>query len=358
MMLLTSKWHFWCQRYIRCMQLAYEITNGGNALKYANIVMTKAVVCSASIMDDLAKRIAGIVDIGTAMPTWSCATHNKTPNRWTGVCLPTYTLYILLEANLKSKSESLRAIRSSVDFSGHVLSRCADSLSVDPRKTAAEAAWPKPRDVHHVRSFLGLANYFCKFIYLITLDRLICHAMCALAYRCVPIGSSAHRARPHFPLAWPVSREKFYEEGLPYSLAHNPHDGRPLVDKGGPLCYLLLCHSDGATDLTRQIWRANLLALKTKCGIGTSITNQHLMPWRLHSPSPLSWPHLTPMLLLRWSLMRLVLVLALYSYIFCSRMVAQLRMRAGRGFLLNANTPLLSKNFWQWFIPWTNKRLR
>ena len=45
---------------------------------------------------------------------------------------------------------------SSVDFLGHVLS--VDGLIADPRKTAAVAAWPEPRDVRHVRSFLGLAN--------------------------------------------------------------------------------------------------------------------------------------------------------------------------------------------------------
>jgi hypothetical protein len=34
----------------------------------------------------------------------------------------------------------------------------------DPKKVKAVQTWPVPKNVHDVRSFLGLVNYFRKFI--------------------------------------------------------------------------------------------------------------------------------------------------------------------------------------------------
>jgi hypothetical protein len=49
-----------------------------------------------------------------------------------------------------------------VTYLGHVVS--ADGIKVDPRKTAAVAAFPTPKNLGQLRSFLGLATYFRKFI--------------------------------------------------------------------------------------------------------------------------------------------------------------------------------------------------
>lgn len=38
-------------------------------------------------------------------------------------------------------------------------------LSVDPAKIAAIQQWPEPKSVKEVRSFLGLAGYYRKFIH-------------------------------------------------------------------------------------------------------------------------------------------------------------------------------------------------
>jgi hypothetical protein len=34
----------------------------------------------------------------------------------------------------------------------------------DPKKVEAVQTWPIPKNVHDVRSFLGLVNYFRKFV--------------------------------------------------------------------------------------------------------------------------------------------------------------------------------------------------
>ena len=49
-----------------------------------------------------------------------------------------------------------------LDFLGHVIG--ADGIRVDPKKVYAVQDWPKPKDVSHLRSFLGLANYFRRFM--------------------------------------------------------------------------------------------------------------------------------------------------------------------------------------------------
>ena len=52
--------------------------------------------------------------------------------------------------------------KSSVTFLGHIVS--ADGVRPDPRKTAAVQGWSVPSGVPELRAFLGLANYFRKFI--------------------------------------------------------------------------------------------------------------------------------------------------------------------------------------------------
>ncbi|XP_066383559.1 uncharacterized mitochondrial protein AtMg00860-like [Miscanthus floridulus] len=58
------------------------------------------------------------------------------------------------------ESNTLRALE--VAFLGHVLS--AEGVAVDPAKIEVVKEWEQPRNVTEVRSFLGLAGYYHRFI--------------------------------------------------------------------------------------------------------------------------------------------------------------------------------------------------
>ena len=49
-----------------------------------------------------------------------------------------------------------------VRFFGHVVS--ASGMSVDQEKVEAVMSWERPKSVFKIRSFLGLAGYYKRFI--------------------------------------------------------------------------------------------------------------------------------------------------------------------------------------------------
>ena len=47
-------------------------------------------------------------------------------------------------------------------FLGHVISK--DGITVDPNKIEDVVNWERPTNVSEVRSFLGLASYYRRFV--------------------------------------------------------------------------------------------------------------------------------------------------------------------------------------------------
>jgi hypothetical protein len=68
----------------------------------------------------------------------------------------------LCDHQLYSKFSKCEFWLSEVQFLGHMIS--SEGISVDQGKVWEVLDWKPPRTVHHVRSFLGLADYYHRFI--------------------------------------------------------------------------------------------------------------------------------------------------------------------------------------------------
>ena len=68
----------------------------------------------------------------------------------------------LQRANLRLRPDKCRLFQRSVKYLGHVVS--GDGVRCDPDKVSAVRDWPTPHCVSDVRSFLGLASYYRRFI--------------------------------------------------------------------------------------------------------------------------------------------------------------------------------------------------
>ena len=72
------------------------------------------------------------------------------------------TLAILRKHQLYAKVSKCTFFQHRVEYLGHVVS--AEGLSPDPAKVQAVRDWKVPEFVTDIRSFLGLAGYYRRFI--------------------------------------------------------------------------------------------------------------------------------------------------------------------------------------------------
>lgn len=68
----------------------------------------------------------------------------------------------LMTAGLKCKPTKCEFFKDKLEFMGHTIS--GDGIAVDPHKVEAIARWKQPTNKSEMRSFLGLAGYYRRFI--------------------------------------------------------------------------------------------------------------------------------------------------------------------------------------------------
>ena len=66
-------------------------------------------------------------------------------------------------AGLRLKPSKCEFFKTKISYLGHIVSKAG--IETDPKKIADILAWPEPKTVTDVRSFLGFTNYYRKFIH-------------------------------------------------------------------------------------------------------------------------------------------------------------------------------------------------
>ena len=73
------------------------------------------------------------------------------------------TVFELLEkAGLKLKGKKCHFVQSKIRYLGHIVSK--EGIQADPEKLCAMREYPIPYDIKELRQFLGLTNYYRRFI--------------------------------------------------------------------------------------------------------------------------------------------------------------------------------------------------
>lgn len=110
---------------------------------------------------------------------------------------------ILRKNKLYAKLTKCHFAKEELEYLGHVVGK--DGIKVDPRKIETVAKWARPKDVSQLRSFLGLCNYFRRFIQ---------------GYSTL-VAPLTHLTRKDVKFTWTDQCEESFE-GVKYALTHAP----------------------------------------------------------------------------------------------------------------------------------------
>ena len=73
-----------------------------------------------------------------------------------------WVLAKLREHHLKAKRKKSAFGLSELQYLGHVIQY--NTISMDPQKVDAITKWPEPKNVKELQTFLGLCNFYAKFV--------------------------------------------------------------------------------------------------------------------------------------------------------------------------------------------------
>ena len=103
-------------------------------------------------------------------------------------------------------------MKQEVEFCGHVVGNGVIKVMKDKIRSIVE--WPQPKNVHEVRQFLGLANYYRRFIKNFSL---IAHPLSEL----LKVGEADKRKNKYRSIAWNTAHQLAFER-LKQRLTHAP----------------------------------------------------------------------------------------------------------------------------------------
>jgi hypothetical protein len=126
--------------------------------------------------------------------------------------------------------------KSQVKYLGHIVG--AAGVMVDPAKTAVVAAWPTPTCAQDIRQFLGMANYFRRFVQ--GFASLAAPLTALLKGHCSPkrkpsskVGKRVAPSKPVLlpvPFIWSEACQQGFD-GLKHALTHAPVLAAPVLGK-------------------------------------------------------------------------------------------------------------------------------